>query len=477
MAGIPRSREEVLIVCRHQQSPGGVTRRAAVGALAATALVGRRAWGLPSRAASYRDVADGAQRWLARHAVPTPNGVTWAADPLDAKSVQTNLYSGAPGVVLFLAEHARVTGNAVSMDLAVRGAKELAAAVQRARADRQRGAKSEFDGEGMGLYTGVAGLAYLFERVYRLTDEPGFRTAATSVTALLGEAIVPDGPGGAWNGSTDIISGSSGIGLTLLWAAKALGDERAVALARRAGQSVLALGTTMPGGLTWKISAATPRRYPNFSHGAGGVGFFLATLHAATGDALFLDGARKAASYLQSVATQTPSGGRMVFHSEGNEQLFYLSWCHGPSGTARLFHRLGEVTKDRAYAAFADQLNVATRDMKVPERSPGFWNNISQCCGNCGVVEHFVAMHDRTGDSRHLEYAKLVADDVASRATTDGDGMKWIQAEHRVRPELLVAQTGLMQGAAGVGLAMLHLDGATKGRRPFVVLPDSPYFA
>lgn len=228
--------------------------------------------------------------------------------------------------------------------------------------------------------------------------------------------------------------------------------------------------------LTWKISAATPRRYPNFSHGAGGVGYFLATLHAATHDEVFLDGARKAATYLQAVATPTPGGGRMVFHSEGNEQLFYLSWCHGPSGTARLFHRLGEVTKERAFTSYADQLNVATREMKVPERSPGFWNNISQCCGNCGVVEHFVAMHDRTGDSRHLDYARLVADDVVARATADGDGFKWIQAEHRVRPELLVAQTGLMQGAAGVGLAMLHLDGAINRRRPFVVLPDSPYF-
>jgi len=32
-----------------------------------------------------------------------------------------------------------------------------------------------------------------------------------------------------------------------------------------------------------------------------------------------------------------------------------------------------------------------------------------------------------------------------------------------------------MQGAAGVGLAMLHLDGALSQRKPFVVLPDSPW--
>jgi hypothetical protein len=37
-----------------------------------------------------------------------------------------------------------------------------------------------------------------------------------------------------------------------------------------------------------------------------------------------------------------------------------------------------------------------------------------------------------------------------------------------------VAQTGLMQGAAGVGLALLHLDGALSARSPAVVLPDAP---
>ncbi|MBL8961540.1 MAG: hypothetical protein JNJ98_16895, partial [Gemmatimonadetes bacterium] len=413
MAEFPRQREEEFIMCDCNVRPGAVTRRQAVGALAATAFLGRGVL-TPGTAPGYGEVADGTQRWLARHAIPTTDGVTWAADPSDPKSVQSTLYSGAPGVVLFLAEHARVTRHPASLDLAVRGARDLAARVTRARAERQRGAKSEFDGEGMGLYTGAAGLAYLFERLHRLTDEPGFRTAASSVIALLADAITPEGSGGAWNGSTDIISGSSGIGLTLVWAANTLGDERALGLARRAGHSVLALGTPMQGGLTWKISPATPRRYPNFSHGAGGVGYFLATLYGATRDEVFLDGARKAATYLQAVATPTPSGGRMVFHSEGNEQLYYLSWCHGPSGTARLFHRLGEVTKDRAFSSYADQLNVATRDMKVPERSPGFWNNISQCCGNCGVVEHFVAMHDRTGDSRHLDYARVVADDVVS---------------------------------------------------------------
>ena len=68
-----------------------------------------------------------------------------------------------------------------------------------------------------------------------------------------------------------------------------------------------------------------------------------------------------------------------------------------------------------------------------------------------------------------------MADDTLRRATADGDSLKWIQAENRVQPDSLVAQTGLMQGAAGVGIALLHLDGATRGRSPFFVLPDNPW--
>ena len=116
-------------------------------------------------------------------------------------------------------------------------------------------------------------------------------------------------------------------------------------------------------------------------------------------------------------------------------------------------------------------------DSGVPEQHPdgsGYWNNISQCCGSSGIVEFFIAMQALTGDAKHLAFARRVMDDAVARGTADGDAIKWIQSEHRVRPELLVAQTGLMQGAAGVALALLHLDGAMTRRAAAVQLPDSP---
>lgn len=451
-----------------------LTRREALTGLAGVALVAttRRAHAAPQREQErpYLDAALRAGRWLTRQVINTPTGVTWAADPNDATSVQNNLYSGSPGVVLFYLELHRATGDAAALALAEQGAAYLAEAAT------GPGAVKEFAVDGAGLYAGLAGIAFVLERTGRAANKPEFLEASRSAVNLIKHLARPTQAGVEWSESNDIISGTAGIGLTLLWAAQALNDGEAIGLAARAGRTLIANGVPEKGGLTWPVSPQVPRRYPNFSHGAAGASYFLASLYEATNDRRFLDAAVKGASYLQSVATETSSGGKMVFHSEpGNEKLFYLSWCHGPAGTARLYYKLGEVTHNREWSRYVDRLTAATRDMKVPERSPGFWNNVSRCCGNCGVIEYLVSLYTLTGDTRHLDYARHIAADALERATADGDGLKWVQAEHRVQPENLVAQTGLMQGAAGVGLAMLHLDGALTQRKPFVVLPDSPW--
>jgi hypothetical protein len=81
--------------------------------------------------------------------------------------------------------------------------------------------------------------------------------------------------------------------------------------------------------------------------------------------------------------------------------------------------------------------------------------------------------------SRRAEYGAFVERLNASllgRSTEEDDGLKWTQAEHRTRPGLLVAQTGFMQGAAGVGKYFLHLDRMEEsGEGPSIVLPDAPY--
>jgi len=76
----------------------------------------------------------------------------------------------------------------------------------------------------------------------------------------------------------------------------------------------------------------------------------------------------------------------------------------------------------------------------------------------------------------HFEFAVRAADDLLARATAEGAGLMWVQAEHRAQPEFLVAQTGYMQGAAGIGMMLLHLDAVIAAQEsPRIVFPDTPY--
>jgi len=406
-----------------------------------------------------------AERWLAASAQVGRDGTAWPADPVNPKSVSTDLYTGMAGVVLFYLELHNATGDESALRMARGGADYLLASVP-----------DEPGNTAMGLYTGLAGTAVVLAHVHSATKDERYRIGVRRILSLISRSARATGSGVEWNDSTDIISGSAGIGLALLALRDHARDVLVQQLAAQAGDRLIERSERVDDGRTWRISPQMPRNYPNFSHGTAGVSCFLAALSAVSGNKGHLDASLAGERWLRSIATEAPNGGRMIYHSvPGNEQLFYLSWCHGPAGTARLYRTLAAVTRDAVWDDHVNRLALGIQQMKVPDRSPGFWNNISQCCGNCGVSEFFVGMHRRTRDARHLSYAEEIGHDTLARATAEGDGFKWVQAEHRVRPELLVAQTGLMQGAAGVGLAMLHLDGAREGRKPLVRLPDDPF--
>jgi lantibiotic modifying enzyme len=453
----------------HHRRAALLTRREMLGLSAAGAMAVPLQALLSAASASarqterpYLDAALKAGRWMSRSTTRDPQGARWPADPAKPTSVSFDLYNGTPGVIPFWLELHHATGDPSALRIAEAGGDFLAGSLD--------------DVSDAGLYTGLAGVATVLQLVAEGGGSGRHADAARRALQKVRAAARLEGTGVVFNDFTDIISGSAGVGLFLLWAHARLQDEGSLDLAAQAGRRLIELGEPDHDGLKWHASSKLPRNYPNFSHGTAGVAYFLAALHAATGEQAFLGAAEAGARYLSAIATHTASDGRMVFHSEpGNEQLFYLSWCHGPAGTARLFHQLGVSTGQPAYRTWVNQLTTAIVDMKVPERSAGFWNNVSQCCGNCGVTEFFLSRHRQTGDAGQLAFARAVAENTLRRATADGDGLKWIQAENRIQPDSLIAQTGLMQGAAGVGIALLHLDGATVGRAPFFALPDNPW--
>ncbi len=413
----------------------------------------------------YLDAALQTAKWIRSSAIRTDNGTVWPSDPRDAKTVNTSLYSGTPGVILFFLEAHRSTGDQSFLKDARAGADHLLASLA-----EQKEA---------GLYTGLAGIGFTLAETFKITGDAKYRDGALRCARLIRERAVKADGGVEWNDSTDIISGSAGVGLFLLYAARELKDSAARETAIQAGMRLIALGRPEAVGINWRMSPKFPRSMPNFSHGTAGVAYFFASLYAETKKKEFLDAALAGANYLKSIAN-TEGEGCLVFHHEPDgKDLYYLGWCHGPVGTARLFYRLYQVTGDKAWMEWTEKSARSVMASGIPEKqTPGFWNNVSVCCGSAGVAEFFLNLHRVTGAPKYLEFSKRVTAQLLAKGTRDEAGLRWTQAEHRVKPELLIAQTGYNQGAAGIGIWLLHLDAFQQGRqgkKAWITLPDSPF--
>jgi len=463
-------------MCTDHDRPSSISRRDVLRtglAAAATMLVLPRALrgATPVHLSPSRpdlDVALEAERWIRRARAETPNGITWPANPLEPPTFEDDLYNGMPGVILFYLELHAATGDVHWLTDARAGADHLIGRL----ADLEQK-------QDCGLYTGLAGAGFVLEETHRATGDGKYRDAAKRCIDAIHAKATKVGSGIAWSGESgtnDIISGSAGIGLFLLWADERIPDARNRAAAAAAGKRLVEVALPEHGGLKWAVAPNVKNLYPNFSHGAAGVSYYLASLFKVTGDRAFLDASLAGATYLDAVSNR--DAGLKVFHHEpGGEQLYYLSWCHGPAGLSRLFYRLGDVTGDDRWHGRMRDAATAIIASGVPEqRTPGFWNNISQCCGDSGVGEYFLTMNRLMPNAAYAEMVNRIAADTLRRSTVDGDGRKWIQAENRVSPDIVIAQTGFMQGAAGVGTFFLHRDAAERGvRSPSIVWPDSPF--
>ena len=421
---------------------------------------GIRSWTLRPERPSL-DLALACARWIDTARVTTPAGAAWPADPRTPATVSLDFYNGTPGVVYFLTVLAEATGDDRWRTAALAGCRHLLAEV--------RNPERTID---PGLYTGRAGIAAVVDACGRSLGDPELRAAADRIL----DGIVSESAEGSamWTDVNDVISGASGTGIALL--ALRPEHDRYVDRVAQAGLALLERANPVGDGLMWHFSGSLKRNYPNFSHGTAGVSYFLATLYGRTRDRRFLEGAEAGARYLQSVARPTGNGALVHHHDGGGEDLFYLSWCHGPAGTARLFHRLHRVTEDTAWLDWIGRLNRGLWATGVPEtRTPGFWNNMSQCCGNCGVADYMLELREAYATPEAGPYLDRMVSDLDRRATTDTDGRRWVQAEHRVQPENVVAQTGYMQGAAGAGMLYLRLNAAEQGRPWKWRLPDNPW--
>jgi lantibiotic modifying enzyme len=436
--------------------------------------------GSTNQAALCLELAEGAATWLKQMAVHQGDVVWWPR--FEARETPPNgtLYNGVPGPVLFFLEYHRLTGDAGARELAEKGTRWL---MQHARVTENGytwpapGSEEDQNGAVPGLYTGSAGVGATFLALHRQLGDSVYREYAQGAAEELA-ASSQDGDGGqSWGAGNDIISGAAGIGLFLVAAAQRLEQPAYLEAATQLGHALIRRAIADPPGLKWRMQADWPQLYPNFSHGTAGIAFFLARLHGLTGETALYKGAIAGAEWLTGHVETGGPGCAWYHHEPDRRDLYYVGWCHGPAGTARLFYQLYRNTGEVVWSDWAERCARWLMDTGVPiQPHPGFWN-VSACCGTAGVGDFFADMYRWRRDAACWTWAWRMVLHLQQSASETPSGLKWVQAEHRTRPEEVYAQTGLAQGAAGIGLFLLKMydlalngDGAAP-----LALPDNPF--
>lgn len=391
-----------------------------------------------------------------------------------------SLYHGACGVILLLLELHAAGQDDEALAEAIAAGEEVVEYL--ARKDRLS----------VSMSTGWPGYVFAMSELARVSGREDFRACAVRCLEKLHAQSTPRGAGIGWietapfaditgfSGEREIYDqsvGAAGAGLLMLYAHRQGLHPQALAWARAVAERLLEVAEPDPDGLRWRLMNDMPFPFtaPNFAHGGAGVGYFLAQLFRETDDRRYLDAACEAARYTLSRAKPMGSGKLVVHTEEARRPIFYLGACHGPAGTGRLLLELHALTGDDHWLEEAKALISGLISTGAPRvRSTGYWNNFGQCCGDAGVGEFALLMAARTGDGAYRELAQACADVIEEASELKSDGRRWVQAEHRERPDFLQAQTGYMQGAAGIASFLLHLATTEAGTPVKIALPDWP---
>jgi lantibiotic modifying enzyme len=471
-----------------QLSRRNFLRNGAVASLAIPAGLRGSALDIPSggdfqQESNFLEAAVQSANWVRSVERKANEGSYWLPQPdhperLTTVSPQNGFYSGSAGTVLLFLQLAKATQDSSYLGDATRGADFVAATWR----DLPRGPE-HIPGTNLSFYSGLSGAAFVLAETWKATGDAKYKTAALEAAEYIAKAAHPGPAGVAWSASPGVI-GDGSIILYLLYAAQTFQVDEFRQLASNGGDRLLAVASKpRGGGLKWKgaspeaLGLPADTYFPNFELGTAGVAYVLARLYEETKDTRFLEGAKQGAAHLQSIAFVDRDSALIPYRYPDLTDLYYLGFCHGPAGSARLFYQLFKVTKDPAYQEWTERLARGIIASGIPDNlTPGFWNVVCQCCGSAGVTDFFLGLWAATGKTDYYAFANRVAGQALGRQSNlDGKGYRWYQAWTRVKPWEVTAETGYSIGASGVATALLHAALAQKGEYEAILLPDNPF--
>jgi type 2 lantibiotic biosynthesis protein LanM len=367
---------------------------------------------------------------------------SWSLVPLGL-----DLYSGLPGVILFLAYLGARTGETRYTELAQAALKTM----------RRHMAQSKPYLTAIGAFTGWGGVIYTLTHLGSLWNQPDLLAEAEALVNLVSGYIEQDE-------TLDIIGGAAGCIGSLLCLYRCAPSEHTLAAAVQCGTRLLARAQAMPRGSGWAPVVPATGPLTGFSHGAAGMAWALLQLAALTGELRFRTTALAAIAYERSLyvpeANNWPDLRKIAAASHGQqsgEDPCMTAWCHGAPGIglARLSslpYLDDAVTRAEIGAALTATL------------AAGFGGNHSICHGDLGNVELLLQAGQALGDPQW----QAEANRIAARVLADIQARGWLCGV-----PLEVESPGLMIGIAGIGYGLLRL--ADPALVPSVLMLEPPY--
>lgn len=359
-------------------------------------------------------------------------GVRWTRrfEWSDDRERSPDLYGGAAGIGLFLAELAKTTGSDRYAATAREAARWLCGPMWgRGRAQH-------------GLHNGEAGVAFFLLRLAELLDCPGYVDAAVMRLRRLR---------GARCGTVDVMYGSAGTILGLLACHAVTGNGEFLADAVELAEVLLAEALPAGDGVYWEVASAAPSGpvlpYLGLLHGSAGVGLALAALALATADDRYRQTAVAVANHLvaQAVPTETGVGTALTWpRFVGDTKPGMQAHCHGAGGIAGFFLLLGRMFPDASYAEVAQGGARA-----VLAGGPGITQS-GVCHGVSGAGHLMLDCHQAFGDLEWRSRAGYFGQRLQSFRVDGRPGMYSLQQGQTATPDLML-------GYAGVGSFLLRI--------------------
>ncbi len=361
--------------------------------------------------------------------------------------VGLDLYDGLPGIVLFLAHLANLTGADRYRRLCDAGLARL-----RRQVDENRHSLKAIGG-----FIGWGGVIYALAHIGAVLQREDLLEDAASLIDLL-PSLIPN------DGMLDLIAGAAGCINGLLAVQSCAPSSRVLDAAVLCGEHLLTTARDAGNGIGW-VSAAATRPLTGLSHGASGFAVALLELANTTGDERFREAGLASLNFENgeySAELNNWRDYRDAMPSRGSTeelQRGQTSWCHGAMGIglARL-HLMRSIDDE---SLLPDVAAAATTTL-----NHGFGMNHCLCHGDFGNVELFLEA------SRNVRTRQLGVnlERLTGALLSDYEHRGFVSG-HRLRLE----SPGLMTGLAGAGYQMLRL--AEPDQVPSVLLLAPPRLA